>query len=237
MEGLKYLKKECVISGVNSFRKLPPCWRSRHFPDAGATGNQDYVMSFRRPIASAFSLSVLGALYWQHIPKLHWQGSQRSAISRGYSQSITEGRHYAKIIEILNWWHKLIYYGENRSNQQEPVPAPTKDASDYAHHIHIFAFLSFIMHSYQFSSVAQSCPNLCDPMRCSIPGFPVHHQIPEFTQTHVHWVAGAIQPSQPLSFPSPPFLNLSQHQDHFQWVSSSHQVAKVLEFQLWNQFF
>ena len=57
---------------------------------------------FQRPIASGFSLPVLGALYWQHIPKLHWQGSQRSAISGGYSQSITEGRHYAKIIEILN---------------------------------------------------------------------------------------------------------------------------------------
>ena len=64
----------------------------------------------------------------------------------------------------------------------------------------------------QFSSVAQLCPTLCDPMDCSTPGLPVHHQIPEFTQTHVHWVGDAIQPSHPLSLPSPPAFNLSQHQ-------------------------
>ena len=84
--------------------------------------------------------------------------------------------------------------------------------------------------SVQFSSVAQSCPTLCDPMDCSTPGFPVHHQLPEFTQTHVHWVSDAIQPSHPLSSPSPTALFLSQHQGLFQWVTSSHQVAKVLEF-------
>ena len=72
---------------------------------------------------------------------------------------------------------------------------------------------------------------------CSMPGVPVHHQIPEFTQTHVRWVGGAIQPSHPLLFPSPPALNLSQHQGLFKWVSSSHQVAKVLEFQLQHQSF
>ena len=72
---------------------------------------------------------------------------------------------------------------------------------------------------------------LCDPMDCSIPGFPVYHQLPEFTQAHVHWISDAIQPSHPLSSPSPTALNLSQHQGLFQWVSSSHQVAKVLEFQ------
>ena len=65
----------------------------------------------------------------------------------------------------------------------------------------------------QFSSVAQSCPTLCDPMSCSTPGLPVHHQLPEFTQTHVHWVSNAIQPFHPLSSPSPPTFNLSQHQD------------------------
>ena len=76
--------------------------------------------------------------------------------------------------------------------------------------------------SVQLSSVAQSCPNLCDPMDCSTPGFPVRHQLPELTQTHVHLIL--------LSAPSPTF-SLSQHQGLFQWVSSSHQVAKVLEFQ------
>ena len=83
----------------------------------------------------------------------------------------------------------------------------------------------------QFSSVGQSCPTLYNPMDSSTPGLPVHHQLPEFTQTHVHWVGDAIQPSYPLSSPSPAF-SLSQHQDLFRWVSSLHQVAKVLEFQL-----
>ena len=85
---------------------------------------------------------------------------------------------------------------------------------------------------HKFSSVAQSCPILCDPMNRSTPGLLVHHQLPEFTQTHVHRVSDAIQPSQPLSSPSPPAANPSQHQGIFQWVSSSHEVAKVLEFQL-----
>ena len=87
------------------------------------------------------------------------------------------------------------------------------------------------------SSVAQSCPTLCDPMDCSKPGLSVHHQLREFTQTHVHWVGDAIQPSHPLSSPSPPTFNLSQHHDLFKWVSSSHQAARVLEFQLQHQSF
>ena len=89
----------------------------------------------------------------------------------------------------------------------------------------------------QFSSVAQSCPTLWDPMDCSTPGLPVHHQLPEITPTHVHRVGDAIQLFHPLSSPSPPAFNLSQHQGLFQWVSSSHQVAKVLEFQLQHQSF
>ena len=89
--------------------------------------------------------------------------------------------------------------------------------------------------SVQFSSVTQSCPTLCDPMNRSTPGFPVHHQLPEFTQTHVHQVSDAIQPSHPLSSPSPPAPNPSQHQSLFQWVNSSHEVAKVLEFQRGSQ--
>ena len=86
--------------------------------------------------------------------------------------------------------------------------------------------------SVQFSSVAQSCPTLCDPMNHSTPGFPVHHQLPEFTQTRVHRVCDAIQPSHPLSSSSPPAPNPSQHQSLFQWVNSSREVAKVLELQL-----
>ena len=86
--------------------------------------------------------------------------------------------------------------------------------------------------SDQIRSVAQSCPTLCDPMNHSTPGLPVHHQRPEFTETHVHQVSDAIQPSHLLSSPIPLATNPSQHQSLFQWVNSSHEVAKVLEFQL-----
>ena len=88
-----------------------------------------------------------------------------------------------------------------------------------------------------FSSATQSCPTLCDPMNRSTPGLPVHHHLSEFTQTHVHRVSDAIQPSNPLSSPSPPAPNPSQHQGLFQWVNSSHEVAKVLEFQPQRQSF
>ena len=96
---------------------------------------------------------------------------------------------------------------------------------------------SRILCQIQFSSVAQSCLTLCDPMNCSTPGLPVYHQLPEFIQTQVYRVGDAIQPSHPLSSPSPPAPNPSQHQSLFQWVNSSHEVAKVLEFQLQHQSF
>ena len=93
-------------------------------------------------------------------------------------------------------------------------------------------FLKMHIRSDQIRSVSQSCPTLCDPMNRSTPGLPVPHQLPEFTETHVHRVSDAIQPSCPLSSPSPPARNPSQHQSLFQWVKSSPEVAKVLEFQL-----
>ena len=83
--------------------------------------------------------------------------------------------------------------------------------------------------SIQLSSVTQSCPILCNPMDCSTPGLPIHHQLPELTQTRVRWVGDAIQPSHPLPSPSSPTFNLSQHQGLFKQLSSSHQMAKVLE--------
>ena len=89
----------------------------------------------------------------------------------------------------------------------------------------------------QSCSVTQSCLTLCDPMNRSMPGLPVHHQLLEFTQTHVHWVSDAIYSSHPLSSPSPPAFNFSQYQGLFKWVSFSHQVAKVLEFQLQHHTF
>ena len=94
-----------------------------------------------------------------------------------------------------------------------------------------------VVYTDQIRSVAQSCPTLCDPMNPSTPGLPVYHQLPKFTQTHVHRVSDAIQPSHHLSSPSPPAPNPSQHQSLFQWVNSSHQVAKTLEFQLYHHSF
>ena len=95
--------------------------------------------------------------------------------------------------------------------------------------------LFLLLLSVQFSSVVQSCPTLCNSMNRSTPGLPVHHQLLEFTQTHVYLVSDSIQPSHPLLSPSPPAFNLSQHQGLLKWVSSLHQVATVLEFQLQHQ--
>ena len=99
-----------------------------------------------------------------------------------------------------------------------------------------FVSYTYVTHNNgaQFSSVVSDSSWLMD---CSTPGFPVHRQLPDSTQTHVHWVGDAIQPSHPLSSPSFPSFNLSQHQGLFKWVSSLHQVAKVLEFQLQHQSF
>ena len=99
----------------------------------------------------------------------------------------------------------------------------------------VYVISPFLLRFSQLSSVAQSCLTLCDTMDCSMPGFPVHHQLPDPTQTQVQWVSDAIQPSHPLLFLSSPAFNLSQHQGLFQWVSSSHQVAKVLKCKLEHQ--
>ena len=122
---------------------------------------------------------------------------------------------------LLSYTRSLLHRGKNVSG------------------VELLRIMKFnIFHSsVQFSSVAQSCPTLCDPMDCSTPGFPVYHQLLDLTQTHVHWAGDAIQLSHPLSSPSPPTPNPSQHQGLFQWVNSSHEVAKVLEFQLQHQSF
>ena len=109
-----------------------------------------------------------------------------------------------------------------------PLPSISLVYRLYLNYLNLNQYLS----SVQFNSVAQSCPTLCNPMNRSTPGLPVHYQLPEFTQTQVHQVGDAIQPSHPLSSPSPPAPNPSQHQSLFQWVNSSHEVDKVLEFLL-----
>ena len=128
----------------------------------------------------------------------------------------------------------LLHYSclEKRHEQRSLVgDTELSDWTTTVKHIHYV----FHYRSVQFSSVTHSCPTLCNPMDCSTPGFPVHHQFLELAQTHVHRVGDAIQPC--LLSPSPPAFNSSQHQGLFQWVSSSHQVAKVLEFQLQHQSF
>ena len=123
------------------------------------------------------------------------------------------------------------FFTRSRFHPKKPLATP-----------HLFSFILRLPHfnhifisSVQFS--AQLCPTLWDSMDCSTPGFPVYHQFLELAQTHVHWVSDAIQPSHPLSSPSPPAFNLSQHQGLFQWVSSLDQMAKVLELQLQHQSF
>ena len=101
----------------------------------------------------------------------------------------------------------------------------------------VYLLIKISFSSVQFSSVAQLCLTLCNPMNRSTPGLPVHHQLPEFAQIYAHWVGDATQPSHPLSSPSPPAPKPSQYQGLFQWVNSSHEVAKVLEFQLQHQSF
>ena len=91
-----------------------------------------------------------------------------------------------------------------------------------------FVILKTCLNSIQFSSVTQLCPTLFDPMDCSTPGYPVHHQLPDLAQIHVHRVSNAIQPCHPLLAPSPPAFSLPQYQDLFQWISSSHQVVGAL---------
>ena len=124
-------------------------------------------------------------------------------------------------LNILNMLHngcQKVYTAEKDGKKNQ-------DKWNYIHMklmMHIVTTL--FKYAPQFSSVAQSCPTLCDPMNRSTPGLPVHHQLPEFTQTHIHRVSDAIQPSHPLLTPFPPAPNPSQHQSLFQWVNSSHEV-------------
>ena len=126
-------------------------------------------------------------------------------------------------------WIDMAWYTLHRTKALE---CKFQEGKAFVYLIH-----GFIPSSVQFSSIVQSSLTLCDSMDCGTPGFPVHHQLLEFTQTHVHRVGDAIRPSHPLSSPSPPTFILSQHQGLFKWVSFSHEVAKVLEFQLQHQSF
>ena len=143
-------------------------------------------------------------------------------------------------------WQTTVHWVTRVGHDLETKPLPYTHKNIYMH-IYIYIclemrfYFSFILGSFRsrvsinsVQFVSRSCPTLCNPMGCNIPGLPVPHQL-QFTQTHAHWVGDAIQPSHSLSSPSPPAFNISQHQGLFKWVSSLHQVAKVLEFQLQHQ--
>jgi len=109
--------------------------------------------------------------------------------------------------------NEILPFEATWTDLENIMPSEINQAEKEKYYI---SLICVIFSSVQFSLVAQSCLTLCDPMNCSTPGLPVHHQLPEFTQTHVHRVSDAIQPSHPLSSPSPPVPNPSQHQSLFQ---------------------
>ena len=159
---------------------------------------------------------ILSAQLIKLLPNLWWKISFKWIIYIVYAEIITKAFFRFFVLKLLSHWHIFLITLR--------IPYSISDLLD--------SYINGVFSSVQFISVTQSCPTLCDPMNLSTPGLPVHHQLPEFTQTHIHRVSDAIQPSHPLSSPSPPAPNPTQHQSLFQWVNSSHEVAKVLEFQL-----
>ena len=162
---------------------------------------------------------------------------------QGLSQWVSSSHPLAKVLEV-QLQHESFQRTFRTDFLQDGLvgsPCSPRDSQESSPTLQFksinSAVLSFL-HSrtltsiHQFSSVAPSCPTLCNPMNRSTPGLPIHHHLPEFTQTHIHRVGDAIQPSHPLSSPSPPAPNPSQHQSLFQWVNSSHEMDKVLELQL-----
>ena len=144
------------------------------------------------------------------------------------------------MLSTKNWYFQIVLKKtlESLLVCKEIKPVNSKGNQPWIFHWKDWCWSSNTLFTWcKFSSVTQSCSSLCDPMDCSTPGFPVHHQLRELTQTHIPRVGEAIQLSYLLSSPSLPASNISQHQGLFQWVNSLHQVAKVLEFQLYHQSF
>ena len=175
-------------------------------------------------LKSKTTLSVCMLSYFSHVWLFgtHWTAAHQAALSMWFSR-----REY---------WNGLLCPPPGDLPNQGNGSASLTSAA-LAGRFFTTSATWEAQNSIQFSSVTHSCPTLCNPMNCSTLGLFVHYQLLEFTQTHVHWVGDAIQPSHPLLPPSPPALNLSQHQGLLKWVSSSQQVAKVLELQLQHQSF
>ena len=150
--------------------------------------------------------------------------------------SVSGCRSHDNITFYKTPWRWQIHARHSPCRHDE-VSSHAEEGYSAGNHVQPLGAKGGLQPTVQFSSFAQSCPTLCDPMNRSTTGLRVHHQLPEFTQTHIHRVSDAIQPSHPLSSPSPPAPNPSQHQSLFQWVNPSHEVAKVLEFQLQHHSF
>ena len=164
-----------------------------------------------------------------------WLIGKESACNAGDVGSITESGRSPGEGNGNPLAYSCLENPTDRGTWQATVHGVRESGHDWAL-MHTQSLLSISHKAKTVSSVQFSCSVRSDPLWPH--GLhPVHHQLPEFTQTHVHWVNYAIQPSHPLSSPSPPALNLSQHQGLFQWVSSSHSVAKILQFQLQRQSF
>ena len=176
-------------------------------------------------IGTKSSTNIVANWIQQHI-----KGSYimiKCGLSQGWKDFPISASQSVQYITLRNWRKKIymvISIDVEKRFDRISHPFLIKNSLESGHRGNLS--------SVHFSSVTQSCPSLCDPVNRSTPGLPVHHHLPEFTQTHVHWVSDAIQPSHPLLSPSPPAPNPSEHQSLFQWVNSSHEVAKVLEFQL-----
>ena len=176
--------------------------------------------SFRR---NRIRCCVLCAIFiWKLNDRLDWL-----VFCDGGFQSVCPLLEKDKRLMEASWWDRLT----------EGDTGSCSDGRGHAqwifNQLSVYGWSCVSSLQFQFSSIQSlSCPTRCDPMNCSTPGLPLHHQLPEFTQTHAHRVGDDIQPSHPLSSPIPPALKRSQHQSLFQWVNSLHEVAKVLEFQL-----
>ena len=159
-------------------------------------------------------MSILALCLSHQIPKKSREIKKKNILNE-QCKEIAENKRMGKTRDLLKKIRdtKGMYHAKDRHNKGQEWCGPNRaeDSKRWQEHTE-----ELYKKGLQFSSVAQSCPTLCDPMNCSTPGLPVHHQLPEFTQTHVHRVGDAIQPSHPLSSPSPPAPNPSQHQSLFQ---------------------
>ena len=172
-------------------------------------------------LLSVSSLSLLcfaSLVFYIHIIEILWHWSSSDLF---HSASHSLG---SSMLSQMALFHSF-FYGWVISSVCVCVYLFHSPIDGYSDCFHTLTTVNNAAMKVQFSSVVQSYPTVCNPMDCSMPGFSVHHQLQELTQTHVHRVINAIQPSHPLSSSSPPAFNLSQHQGLFQWVSSSHQVA------------